>query len=203
MNMPSPKLLNLPNWLTLARIASVPVLLLLLLFGQGGPVTSAIAAVLFLLAVLTDLLDGYLARKYQLITNLGRFLDPLADKLLNSAALIMLIPLGRVPAWLAFLIIGREIAVTGLRGIAAAEGVVISASELGKQKTLTQNIALFLLIWHYPFFGLKADLIGYVLLWGALIITYWSGYAYFKAFYQVLKQEGQSEPEEKGVDNQP
>ncbi|MEW6114984.1 MAG: CDP-alcohol phosphatidyltransferase family protein, partial [Thermodesulfobacteriota bacterium] len=114
---------------------------------------------------------------------------PLADKLLNSAALIMLIPLDRAPAWLVFLIIGREIAVTGLRSIAAAEGIVIGASELGKRKTLTQNIAIFLLLWHFPFLGLNFHLIGAVLLWVALIFTYWSGAAYFARFYQVFKAE--------------
>ncbi len=180
--------LNLPNWLTLARIASVPIIVILLLAGRGGPVTSIAAAIFFLAAILTDLLDGYLARRYQLVTNLGRFLDPLADKLLNSAALIMLIPLDRAAAWMVFLIIGREIAVTGLRGIGAAEGVVISASGLGKQKTLAQNIAIFFLLWHYPLFNQNIHLVGTVLLYIALIITYWSGYAYFREFYQVFQK---------------
>ncbi|MFH1091423.1 MAG: CDP-alcohol phosphatidyltransferase family protein, partial [Pseudomonadota bacterium] len=96
----SPRILNLPNSLSLIRIGAMPILILLLLFGQGGKFASIAAAIIFLLAILTDLFDGLLARRYKLITNLGRFLDPLADKLLNSAALIMLIPLGRAPAWL-------------------------------------------------------------------------------------------------------
>ena len=188
---PRPNLLNLPNYLSLGRIAAVPVILLLLLFGGGGPVTSKITAVIFLIAVLTDLLDGYLARRFQMITDLGRFLDPLADKLLNSAALIMLIPLGRVPAWVAFLIIGREIAVTGLRGIGAVEGMVISASGMGKRKTLTQNIALFCLLWHYPLLGRNAQAVGMVLIYLALIITYWSAYGYFRDFYQLIAGKNQ------------
>ena len=188
MSGSKPRLLNLPNWLTLARIAAVPIIVVLLLAGRGGPATSIAAAIFFLMAMLTDLLDGFLARRYQLVTNLGRFLDPLADKLLNSAALIMLIPLNRVAAWLVFLIIGREIAVTGLRGIGATEGVVISASGLGKQKTLTQNIAIFCLLWHYPLFNVNTHLVGTVLLYIALIITYWSGYSYFRSFYQVLQK---------------
>ncbi|MEW6264982.1 MAG: CDP-diacylglycerol--glycerol-3-phosphate 3-phosphatidyltransferase [Thermodesulfobacteriota bacterium] len=193
---PVPKLLNLPNWLSLSRIAAVPVIILLLFFGQGGRITSMIAALVFLLAVLTDLVDGYLARRYQLVTNVGRFLDPLADKLLNSASLIMLIPLNRVPAWLVFLLIGREIAVTGLRGIAAAEGVVIAASGSAKQKTLTQNIAIFCLLWHFPLFGQNTQAVGMVLLYLGLLVAYWSGYRYFVDFYRVF----QSQAAQKGLD---
>lgn len=192
MMTPAKKILNLPNSLTLGRIAAVPVLLLFLALGHGGPATSIFAAFLFLAATITDLLDGYLARRYKLVTNFGRFLDPLADKLLNLAALIMLIPLGRAPAWLVFLILAREIAVTGLRAIAASEGIVIDASGLGKQKTLTQNIAIFLLLWHYPFLGLNFHVIGTVLLWVALVITYWSGYAYFAASYRVFIHQTQT-----------
>lgn len=196
MTRPSANLFNLPNWLSLSRIAAVPLVVILLVFGQGGQVSSIAAALVFLLATLTDLLDGYLARRYQLITNFGRFLDPLADKLLNSAALIMLIPLDRAAAWLVFFIIGREIAVTGLRGIAAAQGIVIDASSLGKQKTLTQNIAIFLLLWHFPVWGLNLHMIGTVLLWLALVFTYWSGGQYFARFYLVFKEQ----TEIKGLD---
>lgn len=179
-------LLNLPNLLSLGRIGAVPIVMLLLMIGQGGKATSIAAAVLYLLAVLTDLLDGYLARRFQLVTNLGRFLDPLADKLINAMALIMLIPLDRAPAWVVFLIIGREITITGLRSIAATEGVVIEASDLGKKKTITQDAAIFLLLWHYPFIGLNFDFIGLALLYVALVITYWSAYAYFASFYNVF-----------------
>lgn len=190
MNASKKRLLNLPNILTLARIGAVPVVVLLLLIGQGGPVTSIIAAVFYLLAILTDLLDGYLARRYKMVTNMGKFLDPVADKLINAGALIMLIPLGRVWAIVAFLILGREIAVTGLRGIAVSEGTVIAASRLGKQKTLSQNIAIFCLIWHYPIlFNLDIQKIGSVLIWVAVILTYWSGYNYFTSFYKILKKE--------------
>jgi CDP-diacylglycerol---glycerol-3-phosphate 3-phosphatidyltransferase len=186
-----PKLLNLPNCLSLGRIAAVPVVILLLQIGQGSRVTSMAAAAIYLLAVLTDLLDGYLARRYHLVTNLGRFLDPLADKLINSGALIMLISLNRAEAWLVFLIIGRDMAITGLRGIAATEGIVISASSLGKQKTLTQNIAIFCLLWHYEFMGLNAQPVGTVLLYLALVITYWSAIAYFRDFYKVILRQNE------------
>jgi len=179
-----PKLLNTPNLLSLSRIAAVPILILLLAFESR--VTSRLAAILFLIAIFTDLLDGFLARRQQVITNFGRFLDPVADKLINSAALIMLIPLSRAPAWMVFLIIGREMAVTGLRAMASSEGIVIDASMLGKRKTLTQNAAIFLLIFHYPIYSLDFHLYGTVLLWMALAITYWSGIAYFTTFFRTV-----------------
>jgi CDP-diacylglycerol--glycerol-3-phosphate 3-phosphatidyltransferase len=179
-----PKLLNAPNLLSLSRIAAVPVLVLLLIFENR--ITSRLAAILFLIAIFTDLLDGFLARRQQVITNFGRFLDPVADKLINSAALIMLIPLGRIPAWMVLLIIARELAVTGLRAMASSEGIVIDASMLGKRKTLTQNTAIFLLIFHYPIKALDFHLYGMVLLWMALIITYWSGIAYFFNFFRTV-----------------
>ena len=187
----SDKWKNLPNWLTIGRVAAVPVVMLLLMFG-GGPVISAVAAIIYLAASLTDLADGYLARKYEWVTDLGRFLDPLADKLLNSAALIMLIPLGRAPAWMVFLIIGREIAVTGLRAVAASDGVVISASDLGKRKTVTQDAAIFCLLWHNQLFWANTHAVGTALLWVALIITYWSGYKYFEALYKTILSDKNS-----------
>ncbi len=103
-----------------------------------------------MLAGATDFLDGFLARRYRIVSRVGKFLDPLADKLLVSAALIMLIPLGRVPAWMAFLIVGRELAVTGLRGLAATEGIILAPDRWGKAKTLLQMAALTGLILHYP-----------------------------------------------------
>jgi len=184
MNKQQPKILNLANLLTLSRVAAIPILVILLLF--EARTTSILAALLFLAATLTDLLDGFLARRRKLVTNFGRFLDPLADKLLNSAALIMLIPLGRVAAWMVFLIIGRDLAVTGLRAIASTEGIVIDASLLGKRKTLTQNIAICLLLAHYPIWFLNLHTYGTFLLWVALVITYWSGIAYFIKFYKVV-----------------
>ena len=187
-----PKLLNAPNLLSLSRIAAVPILILLLAFESR--ITSRLAAILFLIAIFTDLLDGFLARRQQVITNFGRFLDPVADKLINSAALIMLIPLSRAPAWMVFLIIGREIAVTGLRAMASTEGIVIDASMLGKRKTLTQNGAIFLLIFHYPIYSLDFHLYGTVLLWMALIITYWSGIAYFFNFFRTVSLTSSGEP---------
>lgn len=177
---------QLPNVITVARLLAIPIIIILMLaYPDGGPGISAVTATIYLLAALTDLLDGHLARKYNLVSTLGKFLDPLADKLLSSAALIMLIPLGRVPAWVAFLIIAREMAVTGLRAIAAERGLVISASDSGKQKALAQNIALFCLMWHYPLLWADTAAVGTVILYVALAVTYWSGGLYFYNFLRA------------------
>jgi len=181
---------QLPNLITIGRITAIPIIIVLMVcYPGGGKVISGVTAVIFLLAALTDLVDGHLARKYNLVSTLGKFLDPLADKLLVSAALIMLIPLGRVEAWVVFLIIAREMAVTGLRAIAAERGLVISASESGKQKTLAQNIALFCLLWHYHLLWANLALIGTVILYVALAVTYWSGGLYFYNFLKVYNKD--------------
>jgi CDP-diacylglycerol--glycerol-3-phosphate 3-phosphatidyltransferase len=136
---------TVPNILTACRFAIVPVLLLLLQPGRGDIVALA-AFFLFLSGALTDLADGYLARKYGIESVLGKLMDPLADKMLVSTPLIMLIPMGRIPAYVSLLIISRELAVTGLRGLAAASGIVVSASGLGKIKSVFQYTALCILI---------------------------------------------------------
>ena len=175
--------LNLPNSITLIRIAMTPVLVVMLLSpGRGMSLASAI---IFILVCATDWLDGYLARKKGKITSLGKFLDPLADKLLITAAFIMLIPLGRVPAWAVALMIGREIAVTGLRAIAVDAGVVIAASNLGKLKTVAQIVCLVPLIVHYPWFGIDFQAIGELLLVAAFALTMWSGIDYFFGFFKA------------------
>ena len=148
--------LNLPNILTLARIAAVPVVLVLLLSDSRS--SGVWAAAIFGIAAATDFIDGWLARKWGVVTILGKFLDPLADKLIVMVALIMLIPLDRVPAWAVFLILAREMVVTGLRSIASSEGIVIDASDLGKYKTIYQMVAIPGLMLHYDFnwfFGLE------------------------------------------------
>ena len=177
-------LLNLPNSLTLARLVSIPVVLICLTFPDR--MGSFLAALFFTLASLTDILDGFFARKYGTVTALGKLLDPLVDKLLVSLTMIMLIPLGRIPVWMVILIIAREIALTGLRGIAAGEGIVIQASRLGKYKTLLQSFALVGLCLHYPYFGVNIHVVGTVFLWGALILTLWSGWDYFRRFYSLF-----------------
>lgn len=179
---------QMPNIITLARLSAIPVIVVVMsLYPAPGRWLSALIAVIFLAAALTDLLDGYLARKYNLVSNLGKFLDPLADKLLTGAAFIMLIPSGRVPAWVIFLIIAREMAVTGLRAIAAEKNMVIAASDAGKQKTLAQNIALFCLLWHHSFLTLNAHFVGMIILYVALAATYWSGALYFYGFFKASR----------------
>jgi CDP-diacylglycerol--glycerol-3-phosphate 3-phosphatidyltransferase len=189
MDQPETNFRSTPNLLTGARIAAVPVVVLLLFF--QGPVASFIGAVLFLLAGATDFLDGFLARRQRLVSRFGKFMDPLADKLLVSAALIMLIPLGRVPAWMAFVIVGRELAVTGLRGLAAIEGLMLAPDRWGKAKTLLQMAALTALILHYPYFAVDFQQVGMGLLWLALIITLTSGVGYFLAFFRQFPESRQ------------
>lgn len=175
---------NLPNAISLLRIFTAPVLILLLL--SPDEKTSLIAAIIFAGASLTDWLDGYLARRMGVETTFGKFLDPLADKLLIVTCLIMLIPLGRVPAWMAALIIGREIAVTGLRAMASMEGVVIPASRLGKYKTAFQITSVIALLVHYKFSGVDFQTVGLVFLWFALVFTLWSGGDYFIRFLKNI-----------------
>ena len=182
MELSQRRLWHLPNLLTVGRVAAIPLLVMLLSF--SGPVVSGVAALCFLLAGATDFLDGFLARRRQLVSRWGRFMDPLADKLLVSAALIMLIPLDRVPAWMAFIIIGRELAVTGLRALAAAEGIILDPDRWGKAKTFLQMAALFALILHYPYYGLDFHWAGLMLLWLALITTVASGVGYFLTFFR-------------------
>jgi CDP-diacylglycerol--glycerol-3-phosphate 3-phosphatidyltransferase len=174
---------NVSNNLTLFRIGAIPVVAVLLLFFPGKE-TSFAAAFIFLLGAISDGLDGYLARRRGTVTNLGKLLDPLADKLLVCTALIMLIPLGRVDAWIVALIIGREMAVTTLRGVAGAEGVIMEASILGKRKTFVQLCATNFLILHYPYFSLDIHLIGTILIWIALALTIWSGVDYFVRYFK-------------------
>ncbi len=174
---------NLPNALTVLRIGVIPILIFLMTF--PGRFASFVAAAAFLAAGMTDLLDGFFARRQSLVTRAGKFMDPLADKLLVSAALIMLIPLGRVEAWLVFVIIGRELAVTGLRAIAASEGLVIAADRWGKLKTIVQMAALFALILHYPYASIDFQQVGTILIWAAAIITVASGFSYYFTFFNA------------------
>ncbi|MFD1394872.1 CDP-diacylglycerol--glycerol-3-phosphate 3-phosphatidyltransferase [Kroppenstedtia eburnea] len=181
--------MNLANKITLARIILVPVVMLFLLvkydlgqfrIGQGViTVSEIIATLVFILAAVTDGLDGYIARKRKLVTNLGKFLDPLADKLLISAALISLVEMQRLDAWIAIVIISREFAVTGLRLVAAAEGNVIAASPLGKLKTIVQIIAIAALMLNNFPFSFIAFPFSQILIWLAVLITIWSGIDYF------------------------
>jgi len=176
------KLWNIPNLLSFLRMAAIPFVVFFLFF--PGPLASFLAALIFGIASLTDLLDGYIARQQKSETAVGQLLDPMADKLLINSALIMLVGLGRIPAWMVVLIVGREVAVTGLRGIASAQGMVIAASDLGKAKTVLQSIALIGLLLHYEYLGINFHFLGMLLLWVALGVTLWSGIDYFYKFYR-------------------
>lgn len=190
--------MNLPNKITLTRIFLIPVIVLFLLvdFKLGVlvigdfalPYEHIIALIIFLIAAATDGIDGYIARKHNLITNLGKFLDPLADKLLVMAALISLVEIERLSAWFAIIIITRELAVTGLRLLAAADGTVIAASKLGKLKTATQILAITLLmVNNYPF-ALFSWPVADIVIWLAVIITLISGFDYFYKNLHAFKE---------------
>lgn len=180
--------LNLPNTLTLLRILAVPVVVVALLSEiSNGDV---IAAAVFAVAAATDGLDGYIARRRNQVTNFGKLMDPLADKLLVVAALISLVALGRLEAWIAMVIIAREIAVTGLRSVAAEQGVVIAASWLGKVKTTLQIAAIFALIAYDPA-PLGVDLLVYA----AVAMTLISGADYFLGLRQTLADAADRPPQ--------
>jgi len=183
--------MNIPNSLTIARIFFVPILVTvlvkqhILLHFDGAVITNdVIALAIFWVAAATDLLDGYLARRWQQVTTIGTLLDPIADKLLVSAALIALVQEGVVPAWLVVLLIGREFAVSGLRSIAASEGFTISASELGKTKTVFQVIAISLLLIGIRHPGVTP--LANISLYLVVLFSTWSAIAYFGRFWRML-----------------
>jgi CDP-diacylglycerol--glycerol-3-phosphate 3-phosphatidyltransferase len=175
---------NPANAISLGRIAATPLLLLHPFF--AGWAGSAVFGFSFLGVSLTDLLDGYLARRRGTITRIGKLLDPLADKLLVMTALVLLVAMpDRLPLWavpLVILILGREIAVTGLRGMASAEGVILQAVALGKWKTGLQTASLTFLLLHHPWYGVPCHEIGLALLASATGLTVWSGYVYFAEY---------------------
>lgn len=186
--------LNPPNILTLFRVACIP-LMIVLLFSDSRE-TCFWAAWVFAIASATDWIDGHLARRMGIETVFGKFLDPIADKLIVTAALIMILPFNRVPAWMVFVILAREIVITGLRSIASSEGIVIQASDLGKYKTIFQLTAIIGLLLHYEynwFFGISHPLLtvnmhnaGMFFFWIAFILTVWSGVDYLARFIKVI-----------------
>lgn len=176
--------MNLPNKLTILRIILIPVFVVLLLINI--PYGDYFAAAIFIAAALTDSLDGYLARRWQQVTKLGIILDPLADKLLITAALISLVELGRIPGWIAIVILGREFAVSGLRAVKAGDGIIIPASIFGKLKTLTQIIAVLLIILEDTYQFITTLPIGQWAMYIAVLITIISGVEYFYRFRSEL-----------------
>ena len=181
-------LTNLPNILTYIRMATIPVILVLL-SAPASPRSMNAAFFMFVMASITDYLDGILARRRNLVTSVGKLLDPLADKLLTSAVLIMLISLGKVQAWLVFLIIGRDITITGLRSIAATQGLILNASRMGKNKMISQTIALVFLLPSFPGIDRILDLVGMIFLWISVVLGYWSAIDYFTHFYREASRQ--------------
>lgn len=189
--------MNVPNQITVSRILLIPVFLIIMLvpfdwgeislLGATMPVTHFVGALLFIIAASTDWVDGYYARKYKLVTNMGKFLDPLADKLLVSAALIVLVELGFAPSWIVILIISREFAVTGLRLLLVEGGEVVAANMLGKIKTWAQIVAISALLLHNIIFEMVSIPFADIALWVALIFTVWSGWDYFAKNMHVFK----------------
>jgi CDP-diacylglycerol--glycerol-3-phosphate 3-phosphatidyltransferase len=175
---------NLPNTITVVRMAVVPVLVGFPLY--AGPVGSRVVAWLFIVAALGDLLDGWAARRGSQVTKIGKLLDPLADKLTVATALIVLLTMGRIPEWglvLVVVVIGRELAVTGLRGIASAGGQVVAAGWQGKLKTTAQNIAVGCLLFPEGTLGVPNHPLGVTLLAVATALTLWSGWVYFADYF--------------------
>ncbi len=178
--------MNLANKITLLRVLMIPVFLIFMLVDFPWHMEAALTV--FVLASLTDKLDGHIARKYNMITDFGKFMDPLADKLLVTGAFLVLIQLGRIEAWIVFVILTREFAVTGLRSLAAAQDVIIAASNYGKLKTVTQIVAIIvLLLNNYPFsiIGFPMDT---VMVYITLVITVLSGLDYFIKNKKVIMQ---------------
>jgi len=188
--------LTLPDIITISRIFAAIIICIVLFILEKNKGNQSISlllswfsGLLFIIASITDSIDGYIARKYNIISDTGKLLDPIADKVLVLSVLVMLVPLGRVPAWLAVIFILREIVITGIRGIAAAEGIIIQAESMGKLKTVLQSIALATLLIYYKvnLFGFLLDvkLIGNFTIYLALIASLISGYSYI---YNFMKQ---------------
>lgn len=168
--------MNLPNKLTVARVCMVPLFMIALLMNTDG--SRVVATLLFALASLTDMLDGKIARKYNLITNFGKLMDPLADKILTAAAMVCLVELGDLAAWIVVIVLFREYAITGLRSVAASENIVVAAGIWGKVKTVCQMVALMLMMLKPQIVALCGVDLGLLLMYVALILTVYSGVDY-------------------------
>ena len=182
--------MNLPNKLTVVRVLMIPFFVWFMLPSLGGEMAASkwIALAIFCIASLTDLLDGKIARKYNLVTNFGKFMDPLADKLLVGAAMICLVEMGRLPAWIVIVIISREFIISGFRLIASDNGIVIAASYWGKFKTVFQMAMIIVLI--AAFEGSVFAVVEQILIWVSLILTIVSLVDYIRKNKEVLTQGG-------------
>jgi CDP-diacylglycerol--glycerol-3-phosphate 3-phosphatidyltransferase len=191
------ELFNLPNLITMVRMAMIPVILWFTYYESRR--ASFIAAMLFAVTGATDFLDGWVARRRGLVTVIGKFLDPLADKLVVMAALVMLVHLGRVAAWVVIVVMAREFIVSGLRTIAMSEGIVIAAGQDGKLKTILQIVGITFLLLHYAYpidLGLisveyDANKVGTVVLYLSLVFSVWSAWTYFSDFLKAVYRPAQ------------
>ncbi len=176
---------TLPNWLTIGRICSLPAIIILAYFPSRG--FGIAAALVYSVAAITDILDGYFARKTGQVSEFGKLVDPIADKIIVAGAFIMLVHLQRAPAWVVILIISREFAVSGLRAYAGTRNVVIEAGFAGKTKTTLQNLAIIFLLINHTLFGFPFREVGLALLAAAFLTTMWSGYRYFTDYASVIR----------------
>ncbi len=175
-------MLNLANKITLLRILMAPLVVVLLYF--QGPTLCILAALVFIFAAITDWIDGYIARHAGMVTSMGKFLDPLADKVLICSVLIMFVELNWAPAWVVIVIVCRELVVTGLRAMAIDEGIVLAADRFGKAKTVLQIAAIIPITLHYPIFGVELWPAGEVLLYASMVVAVFSGVNYCRYFYR-------------------
>ncbi|MFL5318585.1 MAG: CDP-diacylglycerol--glycerol-3-phosphate 3-phosphatidyltransferase [Myxococcaceae bacterium] len=186
---------NVPNMLTVARMLIIP--LFVWFTYDADPWYSLMAALLFVIASVTDIIDGWLARKMNVVTVVGKFMDPLADKLIVMAALVMMVRLGRMPAWIVIVLLSREFIVTGLRQVAASEGLVIAAGQEGKWKTSLQLVGVIALCVHYPHminygwatYRVDFNAVGKVCIYLSTLFSVWSMGNYFQAFMQTLAKQ--------------
>ena len=177
--------MNLPNKLTVVRMVLVPFFVAALLLSKTNDSLKWVALALFVIASLTDFADGYIARKYNLVTNFGKFMDPLADKILTISGMICLVELGRIPSWIVVIIVAREFIISGFRLVAAENGVVMAANYWGKFKTTFQMIMIILMIMNIP----QLQIVTNIVMWIALALTLISLWTYIMANKQVLAGE--------------
>lgn len=176
------------NVITVGRMFLIPVVMWFMFEPQiREPWAGWVAMVIFVVAGILDLVDGWLARRYQQVSVVGAFLDPLADKLMVMTVMVMLLPVGRVPAWLVVVLLSRELVITGLRGLASAEGIIISASSGGKVKTAYQTVGLSFLMIHDKYLDIDCHIVGLALLGISAAISLWSGWEYCWAFYKMSR----------------
>ena len=189
------------NYLTYGRIALVPIIIFCM-YGiddfdpkrlSFNEFLSWVSMILFAVAMISDMVDGYYARKYGVVSSFGKFIDPLADKLLSMSVSIMLVALHRLPAWIVILLIARDVTVTSLRSISASEGMVLAASDWGKKKTLAQSFGLCFLLVHYPLAHFNVEKIGIILLWLTVLISIGSGAHYVVTFFREVLEKSQAD----------